>query len=243
MKLADRVAIVTGGGRGIGRAIAIMFAQEGAKVVVTARSVDEIEDAARQITEQGGEAIAVRCDISNEHDVANLLEETMQKFGQVDILVNNAAANLPNINVVDIPIEEWRNVINVNINGPYLCARAVLPPMIARKSGKIINISSIGGRKGARGRGPYRASKAALINFTETLAAEVYEHGVNVNCICPGGVATEMMLQITHGQSANSDLMHPDEIANVALFLASDESSAVTGAIIDAFGQTNPIFR
>ena len=115
--------------------------------------------------------------------------------------------------------------------------------MIERKSGKIINISSIGGRKGARGRGPYRASKAALINFTETLAAEVYEHGVNVNCICPGGVATEMMLQITHGQSANSDLMHPDEIANVALFLASDESSAITGTAIDAFGQTNPILR
>lgn len=243
MKLTEKVAIVTGGGRGIGRAIAVMFAQEGAKVVVTARSVDEIEDAARQIRELGGEAIAVRCDVSNENDVARLVEETMQNFGQVDILVNNAAANLPNINVVDVPIKEWRNVINVNINGPYLCARAVLPSMIERRSGKIINISSIGGRKGAKGRGPYRASKAALINFTETLAAEVYEQGINVNCICPGGVATEMMLEITHGQSANQNLMHPDEIANVALFLASDESSAVTGTAIDAFGQTNPIFR
>ena len=132
--------------------------------------------------------------------------------------------------------------MNVNLTGPFLCAKAVLPNMIENRYGSIINISSIGGRKGSRGRGPYRASKAGLINFTETLAAEVYEHGVNVNCICPGGVETEMQRMLTGG-SIREDLMKPEEIASVALFLASEDSSAITGAIIDAFGQTNPLFR
>ena len=241
MKLEGKVAIVTGGGRGIGRAIAEMFAREGAKVVVSARTEREIEDVARRIGEHGGEAIFVPGDITRDEDVERLVDRTIGAFGQVDILVNNAAANHPPIDIVDMEPDAWRLVTDVNLNGPFLCTHFVLPHMIGRKSGTIINISTIGGRKGGRGRGAYRAAKAGLINFTEGLAAEVYEHGINVNCICPGGVDTEMMRKITLG-NLPTNLMRPEEIANIALFLASDESSAVTGTAVDAFGATNPLF-
>ncbi len=242
MKLEGKVAVVTGSGRGIGRAIAEMFAREGAKVVVTARTEREIEDVAERIRTLGGEAISVQTDVAKDDDVVRLVKRTISAFGQLDVLVNNAAANHPPTKVVDMTAETWRQVIDVNLDGPFLCAHAALPHMIERKTGKIINISSIGGRQGGRGRGAYRASKAALIRFTETLAAEVYEHGIRVNCICPGGVETEMMRQITQG-NVPSNLMHPDEIAKVALFLASDDGSAITGTAVDAFGASNPLFQ
>ena len=241
MKLEGKVAIVTGGGRGIGRAIAETFAREGAKLVVAARTEREIKDVAQRIGEHGGEAISVVTDIAREGDVERLVEGTIGAFGQVDILVNNAAVNHPPIDIVDMEPDSWRLVTDVNLNGPFLCAHSVLPHMIGRKSGTIINVSTIGARKGGRGRGAYRAAKAGLINFTESLASEVYEHGISVNCICPGGVDTEMMREITHGR-VPPNLMRPEEIANVALFLASDESSAVTGTAIDAFGASNPAF-
>ena len=242
MQLEGRVAIVTGSGRGIGRAIAGLFAEEGARVTVTARSADEIESAVAEIRSAGGEALAVTGDISVESDVSRIVQETVDRFGQIDILVNNAAANLPHIDLVDIEPDDWRRVIDVNINGPYLCTRAVSPHMTSRGRGSIINISSIGGRRGGRGRGPYRVSKAGMINLTETLAAELREHGINVNCICPGGVDTEMIRMISGGGRNRSELMPPVEIARLALFLASDDSSAVTGTTIDAFGPTNPLF-
>lgn len=241
-KLDGQVALITGSGRGIGRAIASLFAAEGARVTVTARSADEIESAAEEIRAAGGEAIAVTGEVTDEADVNRVVEETVDRFGQIDILVNNAGANLPHIDLVDIEPDDWRRVIDVNINGMYLCTRAVIPHMTSRGSGKIINVSSIGGRRGGRGRGPYRVTKAGMINLTETLAAELREHGINVNCICPGGVDTEMMRMIAGGGRIRSELIQPVEIARIALFLASDESSAITGTSIDAFGSTNPLF-
>jgi NAD(P)-dependent dehydrogenase (short-subunit alcohol dehydrogenase family) len=240
-KLDGQVALITGSGRGIGRAIASLFAAEGARITVTARSADEIESAAEEIRAAGGEAIAVRGEVTDEADVSRVVEETVDRFGQIDILVNNAAANLPSIDLIDIEPDDWRRVIDVNINGLYLCTRAVIPHMTSRGSGKIINISSIGGRRGGRGRGPYRVTKAGMINLTETLAAELRGHGISVNCICPGGVDTEMMRMIAGG-GPRPDLMQPVEIARLALFLASDDSSAITGTSIDAFGSTNPLF-
>jgi NAD(P)-dependent dehydrogenase (short-subunit alcohol dehydrogenase family) len=241
MKLDGRVAIITGAGRGIGRAAAVAFAREGANVTLTARSTDELETAAAEVRQAGGQALVVQADVSQERDVTNLVQETLGRFGQVDILVNNAAINLPRIDTVDMEAAAWRQVLDVNLTGSFLCARAVLPHMIERQSGKIINVSSIGGRRGGRGRGPYRASKAGLINLTETLAAEVREHGITVNCVCPGGTDTEMMRQIALS-GPGRQLMAPGEIANVILFLASDESSAITGTSVDAFGPTNPLF-
>jgi 3-oxoacyl-[acyl-carrier protein] reductase len=241
MKLAGKAAIVTGAGRGIGRAISMLFAQEGCRVALTARSQGEIAAVACEIGQSAGDAFAARADVSNEADVQALVERTVERFGQIDILVNNAAVNLPNIETVDMQPGDWRRVVDVNLTGPFLCVRAVLPYMIGRRSGKIINISSIGGRRGARGRGPYRAAKAGLINFTETLAAETHRYGINVTCVCPGGVDTEMIRQIAPGGGGRA-LMRPEEIARVALFLASDESSAITGTTLDAFGPTNPLF-
>ena len=239
-RFTDRVAIVTGGGRGIGKAIVQGFARERARVVVTARTAGEIADVAHEIVLAGGEAIGVVCDVSDEASVQRMVDEAISHWGRIDILINNAATNLPNIDVVDMQPDAWRRVVDVNLTGPFLCARALLPKMIEQGSGSIVNISSIGGRHGSKGRGPYRAAKAGLINLTETLAAENFSHGVRVNCVCPGGVETEMLRVI--GASLDRQLMTPDEMANVVLYLASDDSSAVTGTSIDAFGPTHPLF-
>ena len=242
MKLADKVAIVTGGGRGIGRATAEAFAGERASVAVCARSSAEIEETASAIRSSGGEALAVVADVSREADVADVVRRVLETFGRIDILVNNAAANLPYREVLDLTAEEWRRVVDVNVTGPFLFSKAVLPTMIEQGSGKIVNISSIGGRSGAAGRSPYRPTKAALINFTQCLAAEVKRHGIDVNCVCPGGTATRMLSDIGIAEG-RTDLMRPGEIAAVVLFLASGESSAITGTAIDAFGAGNPLLK
>jgi len=242
MKLAGKVAIVTGGGRGIGRATAEAFAGEGASVAVCARSSVEIEETASAIRSSGGEALAIAADVSREADVADMVRRVLETFGRIDILVNNAGTNLPYREVVDLTLDEWRRVVDVNLTGPFLCSKAVLPAMIEQGSGKIVNISSIGGRSGAAGRSPYRPTKAALINFTQCLAAEVKRHGIDVNCVCPGGTATRMLADIARIEGRD-DLMRPEEIASVVLFLASGESSAITGTAIDAFGASNPLLK
>ena len=240
MKLAGKVGIVTGGGRGIGQATALALAREGVSVAVCARSPAEIEETVRAIRDFRQEALAVPADVSQEADVARVVERTLEAFGRIDILVNNAATNLPYREVVDLTLDEWNTVIGVNLTGPFLCSRAVLPTMIEQGSGKIVNIASIGGRSGAAGRSPYRPTKAALINFTECLAAEMKRHGIDVNCVCPGGTSTRMLTDIGRAEG-RTGLMAPEEIASVVLFLASEESSAITGAAIDAFGPANPL--
>lgn len=242
MKLAGKVAIVTGGGRGIGRATAEAFAGEGASVAVCARSSVEIEETASAIRSSGGKALAIAADVSREADVADMVRRVLETFGRIDILVNNAGTNLPYREVVDLTLDEWRRVVDVNLTGPFLCSKAVLPAMIEQGSGKIVNISSIGGRSGAAGRSPYRPTKAALINFTQCLAAEVKRHGIDVNGVCPGGTATRMLADIARIEGRD-DLMRPEEIASVVLFLASGESSAITGTAIDAFGASNPLLK
>lgn len=242
MKLDGKVAIVTGGGRGIGRAVALALARDGASVVVSSRTTSEIEEVAQEVRELGQRALAAQADVSSETDVSNLVARALEAFGRIDILVNNAATNLPVRCVRDLTLTEWNRVLGVNLTGPFLCCRAVLPTMIEQHAGKIINVSSIGGRRGAAGRSPYRPTKAALINFTECLAAEVKQYGIDANCVCPGATATRMLTDIDRAKG-RSDLMQPEEIAEVVLFLASPESSAITGAVIDAFGMSNPLFR
>jgi 3-oxoacyl-[acyl-carrier protein] reductase len=146
---------------------------------------------------------------------------------------------LPFRKVVDLSLKEWEQVLAVNLTGTFLVTKAVLPIMMEKKRGKIINMSSIGGRRGAAGRIPYRPTKAALINFTECVAAEVKKYGIAVNAICPGTVDTQMLKEIAGGRAPAPALSHPDEIARVALFLASDDSSSISGAAIDAFGSAS----
>jgi 3-oxoacyl-[acyl-carrier protein] reductase len=239
-----KVAIVTGASQGIGRAIALAYGEEGARVVATARTTDAIEAVAGQIEKMGSEGMGITADLSRDADIQRIVDETLARFGRIDILVNNAAMIHPPINLTDFDAELWSQIIKVNLTSPALLIKAVLPGMIENRCGKIINVSSMGGRKGGKGRSAYRASKAALINLTESIAAEVKEYRIDVNCICPGTVFTEG-LQKAFGVESGEDnprMMLPEEIAAVAMFLASDDSSSITGAAIDAFGGSNPLF-
>ena len=238
-RLNGRVAIVTGAGRGIGRAIAHRFSREGASVALAARTPAQIEQVAADIEANGGLALPVQCDVSSEDDVGRLVENTVERFGRIDILVNNAGINLPPIDLTETEPVAWRHIVDVNLNGAFLCTRAVLPQMKERGSGVVLNISSVGGRRGAAGRGPYRASKAALINLTETIAAEGAEYGVRAVCLCPGGVDTDMMRQIALG--GGRDLMKPEQIAEVAAYAVSDEAATLNGVAIDVPGNANTL--
>ena len=242
--LTGKTALVTGASKGIGKAIAIAMGEAGANVVATGRNVSEIDDVVSRIKSGGGTALGVIADLGVETDIEKLADAARQEFGGVDILVNNAAIITPNIPVVDMDIQLWRDVMDVNVTGAFILTKKLLPGMIERGYGKVINISSIGGRKGGYGRSAYRISKVALISFTESLAAEVYEHGINVNAICPGGTDTEGFREVfqTAGRSERPNLMEPSELSEVAMFLASDASSAITGTAIDAFGSSNPLF-
>jgi len=243
-KLKGQTAIVTGASRGIGKAIAVMFASEGANVVVTARTEYAIDDLAGRIVQSGGSALAVTADLSIDSDLQRIADETLANYGRIDILVNNAGIIHPRINLVDFDFELWRKVVAVNLEAVALLTALCLPSMMERNYGKVINISSIGGRKGSKGRSAYRATKAALISLTESVAAETKPYGIDVNCICPGGVDTEGYREAfrMRGKIDDPSLMAPEEIAKLAVYLASDDSSSVTGAAIDAFGGSNPLF-
>jgi 3-oxoacyl-[acyl-carrier protein] reductase len=243
-RLSGKVALVTGASRGIGRAIAIAFAQAGAAVAITARSRANLEAVAAEARGCGSEALAVTADLGVPDDAARIAPAALERFGRIDILVNNAGIVHPRVALVDFDPGLWRQVIEVNLVAAAMLTRSVLPSMIANGSGKIINLSSIGGRRGGKGRSAYRATKAGLISLTESVAAEVKPHGIDAVCICPGGVDTEGYREAfgSGGRAENPRLMLPQEIASLAVFLASDESSAVTGTAIDAFGSANPLF-
>ena len=238
-RLLGRVAIVTGAGRGIGRAIALRYSQEGAAVALAARTRAQIDEAAAEIESAGGRALAIQCDVSSESDVDRLVDATVRQFGKIDILVNNAAVNLPPTDLTEVDLSVWRNVIDVNLTGAFICTRAVLPHMKRIGSGVVLILSSVGGRRGAAGRGPYRASKAALINFTETIGAEGAEYGVRAVCLCPGGVDTDMMREI--GMARGRELMKPEQVADVAAYAVSDEAATLNGVTIDVPGTANTL--
>lgn len=243
-EFAGKVALVTGGSKGIGRACAYAFAEKGANVAVTGRTLDELEATAAQVREIGAEALVCQSDFTDREQVVGIVPSVLDKFGRIDVLVNNAAIIHPRIDLVDLDDEVWYDVIEVNLNAAAMLTKAAIPSMIEQGGGTIINISSIGGRTGGRGRSAYRVTKSALISLTQSLAAELHEHRINVNAICPGGTDTEGYREAfgNRGREDNPDLMLPSEIANVAVFLASERSSAVTGTAIDAFGGNNPLF-
>lgn len=240
MRVVGKVAIVTGAGRGIGRAIALDLAREGVNVVGAARTRSEVERVSREIRQMGRQSLALTTDVTVPESVAAMAEATLREFGRIDILVNNAGVNQPLRAVIDLEPEMWDEVIAVNLKGTYLCARAVLPAMLEQGSGRIINVSSIGGRRGRAQRSAYRAAKAGVLSFTESLSDEVKRVGINVNAICPAGVATEMLRQTMPGRDP-STLMTPEEISAIVVFLASDEARAVHGAVLDVFGSATSI--
>ena len=219
MKLEDRVAIVTGGGRGIGRAIALALAKEGSDVVVVARTVSEIEEVAAEARRMGRRSLAIPADVVQKEQVQNMVQKTLDEFGTVDILVNNAGTAIHNY-LVDIREEDWDVTMAINLKGVFLCSQAVFPIMIEKRYGHIINISS-GAGKGAGPRyATYSTSKFGLMGFTQAIAAEGRPYNVKVAAICPGPVATRLRAG-NHPNDVPEKLMQPQDIADVALFLVT----------------------
>ncbi len=227
MMLKDKVAIITGGGRGIGRAIALTFARAGADVTLVSRTRSQLEKVAGEVEAAGQKGLVVEADISTPDDVERMVAETLREFGQIDILVNNAGIARPN-RVLDTSLEDWHITLQVNLTGLFLCSRAVLNHMIERKQGKIINISSGSGLRGSAGNGAYSASKAGVVAFTEALAGEVWESGIRANVICPGPIKTEMVaLRPNTGPADEANFLEPEDVAGTALYLASDLSGQI----------------
>lgn len=247
MTLASKVAIVTGGARGIGRAIATLFATEGAKGVIVSRTADEINSTVSDIKDNGGEAIGIVADISRWNDVERVTNNTISAFGTIDILVNNAGVQKPIGPFADINIEEWIKNFQINLFGTALCCKAVLPVMIKKKSGKIINLSGGGSTSPRVNFTAYGVAKTAVVRFTETLAEELKDFGIQVNAIAPGAVNTKMLTEILDaGEAAGERELEeakvrvakggtsPELAAELALFLASDKSNGLTGRLISA---------
>ena len=243
MSTEGRVAVVTGGGRGIGRAIARKLGAEGAKVAVSYRSNDEAaRETARLVGEAGGECELFKGDISRSEDVKALFDGVSETFGPAQILVNNAGTTRDNI-MLRMKDEEFDEVMDTNLRGAYLCTRAVLRQMVRNRWGRIINVSSVVGLAGNAGQANYAASKAGLLGFTKSVAREVAERGITVNAVAPGYVETELtgslddsIKQQILGQVPTGRFGEPEEIAEVVAFLAGEGAAYVTGQTITVDG-------
>jgi 3-oxoacyl-[acyl-carrier protein] reductase len=239
--LKKQVAIVTGGSRGIGKAIALQLAFEGAKVVVNyASSSTAADQVVAEITAAGGEAVAIQADVSQENQVDTLIKTTLEKFQRVDILVNNAGITRDTL-LLRMKLEEWQAVIDINLTGVFLCTKAVSKIMLKQRSGRIINIASVAGEMGNPGQANYSASKAGVIGFTKTVAKELSSRGITVNAVAPGFITTDMTSDI----KAEGILQYiplgrfgkPEEIAGMVRFLASDPAAAyITGQVFNVDG-------
>lgn len=245
MKLSGKVAIVTGAASGMGKAIAELFAQEGAKVVASDLNAEGVQAVVNGITAKGGTAIAVTANVAKEEDVQNLVDTAVKTYGTVDILINNAGIMDNFVPAAEITDELWERVFAVNTTGPMRTTRKVLPIFMEKKSGAIVNIASIGGLQGSRAGATYTASKHALIGFTKNVGFQYAEYGIRCNAIAPGGVETNIgttmnnpsqfgMGKAMSGANNNPRMGQSEEIAKVALFLASDDASFVNGAVVVA---------
>lgn len=231
-KLEDMVAIVTGGGRGIGKSIALAFAAEGANLVVSGRTASLLEQVNQEARQMGASIIPVPTDVSVEYEVGNMVEQAIRTFGKIDILVNNAGIPGPLELITDISKEAWDEVININLTGAFLCSRAVLRHMIKRRKGNIINVSSGGGRRGGRVRSlPYNISKFGIEGLTYALALQMKPYGICVNALRPGIVDTDF-----HKESPPEwkvKMRQPDDVKKLAVFLALQTVDTMTGESVD----------
>jgi NAD(P)-dependent dehydrogenase (short-subunit alcohol dehydrogenase family) len=230
------VALITGGGRGIGREIALLFAGEGAKVAVTARSPDQLSDVVNDIVGEGGDAIGVTCDVSRREDVTKMVEETTQKFGRIDILVNNAGI-MRGAPFVAFEPADWCRVIEVNLMGTFYCTKFVAPMMIEQGWGRIINMASRSGKIGIPYLTAYVASKHGVVGFTKALAEELAPFNITVNAICPGTVETDMIPD-TVKERIGELLIPPSHVADLALYLATENAASINGEAINIYGRT-----
>ncbi|MGG4041841.1 3-oxoacyl-[acyl-carrier-protein] reductase [Bacillus smithii] len=243
MRLEGKVALVTGASRGIGREIALEFAREGADVAVNyAGSEEKAREVAEEIKAMGRKALLVQCDVSNSQAVQDMIKSVVDHFGGLDILVNNAGITRDNL-ILRMKEEEWDAVINTNLKGVFLCTKAAARAMMKKRSGRIINISSIVGITGNPGQANYVAAKSGVIGLTKTTAKEFASRGITVNAIAPGFISTDMTEDLPEEvkeamikQVPLARIGEPKEIARVALFLASPDSSYMTGQILRVDG-------
>jgi NAD(P)-dependent dehydrogenase (short-subunit alcohol dehydrogenase family) len=227
MKLKDKVALVTGSGRGIGRAVALAYAREGARLALCARTAAEVEKVADEVRALKADAAYWTCDVSQEDSVEQLVASVEAKFGRIGVLVNNAGVMTRASSTAELEVKKWDYVLSVNLRGLFLITRAVLPIMTRQRSGSIINVSSMLGRSGYTDYIAYSTSKWGLEGFTQVLAAEVRSQGIRVNSVDPGTVATK----ITGFMGTK-----PEAVTDVFVYLASDESKGVTGKALSSSG-------
>jgi NAD(P)-dependent dehydrogenase (short-subunit alcohol dehydrogenase family) len=240
MSLTGKVALVSGAGGGICRAIALAFAKAGASVACCDIDPDSSEETARLVTEAGGRALSQVCDVAKEKDTLAIAEAALREFGRLDILVSGAAPLDPSGTIIETSLGDWQRVLDINLTGSFLLSRAVLPPMIAGGGGSIIFIASQHGRVGSAGRAAYCATKGALIQLAKVMAIDHAADNIRVNTLSPGGVETRRTLYRYGSSDAAREqlgakhlmgrLGRPDEIADAALFLAGDTASFITGS-------------
>ncbi len=243
MSLADRVAIVTGSGRGIGRAIALKLAEAGATVVVNdVGDMGPAEGVVAEIRAMGRQSLAVVADVSSSEDVARLVDTTIATYGKVDILVNNAGINRDQL-LIRMSEEDWDKVISVDLKSVFLCTRAVLRHMIKQRRGRILSIASIVGVVGNRGQANYASAKAGIIGFTRSIAKEVGSRGITVNAVAPGFIDTEMTQRLEERwreqlkqQIPLGDLGSARDVAEAVAFLVSEEARYITGQVLAVDG-------
>jgi 3-oxoacyl-[acyl-carrier protein] reductase len=238
--LKEKVGIVTGAGSGIGKAIAKKLAQEGCNLVANDINETSLNNVVNEIQSLGYRAIGVKADVANKTEVELLVKTTIQKYGKIDLLVNNAGI-YPASPVTELKEEEWNRVIDVNLKGVFICSQEVVKYMIKQKSGAIVNIGSVDGKEPPGGNAHYSAAKAGVMNITKTFALELAKYGIRVNCVAPGWVATPNILandrwKMIINKIPIGRLAKPEEIADGVLFLLSDSSSYITGEILDING-------
>jgi NAD(P)-dependent dehydrogenase (short-subunit alcohol dehydrogenase family) len=240
-RLDGRVAVVTGGSKGLGEAMADGLAEAGASVAIVSRHLDECRSVAERIArDAGGDVLPLEADVSRAEQVREMAQAVLERFQRVDILVNNAGVNVRKA-TLDLTVEEWQEVVDINLTGPLLCAQAVLPTMVAQQYGRIINISSIFGAVGFPARSPYTATKGGLLNMTRAWALEYAREGITVNAICPGPFDTPMNRPLRQNPEAYQAFLARipmgrwgalPELASAVVFLASEAASYITGAAL-----------
>jgi NAD(P)-dependent dehydrogenase (short-subunit alcohol dehydrogenase family) len=247
VKLADRVALITGAGSGIGRGSALLFAREGARIAVADIDEESAAETVRQIESNGGQAIAIRADVSSPEDTQAMVEATVRRFGTVDILYNNAATEGPICFAAQISVEQFDYVMDVNLRGTWLGMKYTLPIMMAKRSGAILNVSSLAGLKATPGGAAYCASKFGVIAITQAVAIEYGKYNIRVNCIVPGWIETPMVHRLFGATLPQSSVTapplrrigQPEDVARAALFLVSDDANYITGTVFPVDGGIN----